>query len=272
MDLLLNLLYYMGMLLPPLEFIGTGAAPNYRSAIDKVFSGYYGIQFADAGGVELTIGDRSYTLEEKWCWCTYPGPHFMYRPSKQHGYWSHYFVTFRGPRLNDWISDGLLPFAPQQLPSSTDFATRIETIRMLIDSANRLSVLTAVNELEKMLIDLAIARTGSADRPAWLQLLVRQLNDSVDQQPDYQGLAVEYGMSVSTLRRQFKRFAGMPIHTYLLRRRISAACDILTHTDLPVNVIANRLGYSDTYFFSRQFHQLIGCTPSSFRHPGNRDT
>lgn len=272
MDLLRNLLYYMGMTIPSFEFVSTGVSACHRFTIDKKFAGYYGIQFTDGGGVDLAIDDCKYTLEGKWCWCTYPGPHFVYGPSKKHRFWYHRFVTFRGPRVDDWIADGLLPFAPQQLPASADFGARMDNLRMLVDSANRLSVLSAVNEVEKILIDLAVARTGPENRPAWLQLVVHQINDSLEHQPNYQQLAAEHGMSESTLRRQFKKFAGMPIHTYVIRRRISAACDMLTHTDLPVTIIANRLGFNDVYFFSRQFSRLMGCAPSRFRHPGGRGT
>jgi|GEM_PF-4184160 len=167
MDLLPNLLYYMLMSQSHLEFISSGLRPHYCSTIERVFVGYYGIQFADMGGVELIIDGNSYILEGKWCWCTYPGPHFVYGPSKTHGFWRHRFVTFHGPRLDGWIDDGLLPFAPQQLQASTDFGVRMDNLRMLIDSASRLSVLSAMNELEKMLIDLAVARVSREESGSW---------------------------------------------------------------------------------------------------------
>ena len=36
-------------------------------------------------------------------------------------------------------------------------------------------------------------------------------------------------------------------------------------TDLPVKEIAEQLGYSDVYFFTRQFHRYIGLPPAKFR-------
>ncbi|MEN6371741.1 MAG: AraC family transcriptional regulator [Armatimonadota bacterium] len=253
------------MMVESLEFLGANSIPDYRHTIDRVFAGYYGLQFVNRGGVDLAIDDRNYSLDGQWVWCTYPGPHFVYRPSEQFGFWSHRFVTFRGTRVDGWVAEGLLPFAPQKVQPSAEFGARIDHLHSLIDAGDRLAVLSAANELERIVLDLAKARAEMIDRPVWLQALIDRLNNTVGEQPDYSALAEELCMSVSTLRRQFKIFVGVPIHTYLLRRRISAACELLIHTELPLKIVAERLGYRDVYFFSRQFRQLTGLAPSRFR-------
>ncbi|MEN6521194.1 MAG: AraC family transcriptional regulator [Armatimonadota bacterium] len=248
-----------------MEFLASNSFPDYRFTIDRVFAGYYGLQFVDRGGVDLSIDDWHYSLDGQWVWCTYPGPHFVYRPSKQHGFWSHRFVTFRGSRVDGWVDEGLLPFSPHRIQPSAEFGARIDHLHSLIDAGNRLAVLSAANELERIILDLAKARDEMIDRPVWLQTLIDRLNNTVENQPDYSALAEEHCMSVSTLRRRFRAFVGVPIHTYLLRRRISAACELLIHTELPLKTVAERLGYRDVYFFSRQFRQLTGLAPSQFR-------
>lgn len=265
MDNMPYVLYYMCMLVESLEFIAVNSIPDHRQLVDRVFAGYYGLQFVDAGGVELAIDDQNYLLEGQWFWCTYPGPHFVYKPSEKHGFWAHHFVTFRGPRVDDWVEEGLLPFSPQQVQPSAEFGARIDHLRFLLDDGGRLALLSAANELERIILELARARAERIERPSWLQVLIDQLNNAVDEQPDYSSLAKQHCMSVSTMRRQFKDFTGVPIHTYLLRRRIQAACELLINTDLPLKIIAERLGYKDIYFFSRQFHQLTGLAPSQFR-------
>lgn len=255
----------MCMLTESLEFLAANAVPCHKYTVDRVFSGYYGLQFVDAGGIKLAIDERDYVLEGQWMWCTYPGPHFLYKPLERYGYWSHRYLTFRGARVDDWVAEGLLPFDPQQVHSMSEFGTRLDNIRSLIDTGDKLSVLTAGNELERIILELARSRCDQQSRPQWMDSLIEQLNNTVHEQPDYERLAADLCMSVSTLRRQFKAFAGVPIHTYVVRRRIRSACELLIHTDLPLKTIAERLGYRDIYFFSHQFHQLTGVAPSRFR-------
>lgn len=253
------------MLPETFEFIAINALPKYKLTIDRVFESYYGLQFVDAGGVELHIDDQKYIMEGQWLWCTYPGPHFVYKPLKKHGYWSHHYITFKGSRAEEWAKEGLIPFAPQQIRSSAQLGARIEHIQELSFSGNQLDLLYAINEVERILLDRASMASDTSQRPLWLQDLIEQLNNSYKEQPRYDELAAQYCMSVSTLRRQFKLNTGIPIHTYLINRRINAACELLIHTNMPLKTIAEHLGYKDIYFFNRQFRQYKNLTPSQFR-------
>jgi transcriptional regulator GlxA family with amidase domain len=50
-----------------------------------------------------------------------------------------------------------------------------------------------------------------------------------------------------------------------LQSRIAAARHLLSDTDLPIKQIAARLGYSNVYFFSRQFTAMAGVSPGIYR-------
>jgi len=39
----------------------------------------------------------------------------------------------------------------------------------------------------------------------------------------------------------------------------------LGETNLPIKEIAERLGYNDVYFFSRQFRKQMGVPPAAYR-------
>jgi AraC-like DNA-binding protein len=251
-----------------LEILAANFAPHHRTSLDKVFEGYWGLQFVGGAGMSLSIDGRPYELEGQWMWCSYPGPRFIYGPMEKYGYWSHRYITFRGPRAERWVEDGLLPFPPQSVPASSDFGARLDYLRSILDEGNSLSFLSAANQLERIILDLAEARSQETAPPKWLQELIRTMNNASANQPDYDSIAAENCMSLATMRRRFKEFAGVPIHTYLLRRRIHQACDLLIHTDLPIKVIAESLGYRDIYFFSRQFSQIAGMPPSHFRRGG----
>jgi AraC-like DNA-binding protein len=77
-------------------------------------------------------------------------------------------------------------------------------------------------------------------------------------------LARMSGLSVSTLQRSFRAITGHPPIEYLIRLRMLRACELLRGGDLNVTETANRVGFSDSNYFSRQFRRLMECTPREY--------
>ena len=62
-----------------------------------------------------------------------------------------------------------------------------------------------------------------------------------------------------------RKALGASIGDLILQRRIWAAQRLLAETVLPVAVIAQAVGFSDTAYFSRRFSQTTGSSPSRWR-------
>ena len=104
---------------------------------------------------------------------------------------------------------------------------------------------------------------------SWLDELLDDLH-SGDFSPDYSRLATRYGLSLTTLREQFKAATGTTMHDYVLQNRMVAARTLLHETDLPLKAIADQLGYNDVFYFSRQFRRFVGVTPGGYRQSRQR--
>jgi len=78
-------------------------------------------------------------------------------------------------------------------------------------------------------------------------------------------LAQECGYSPDYFTRVFKRIMNCSPQRYQVLARINRACQLLRESDLLVKQIALQLGYSNEYFFSRQFKSVIGQTPSGYQ-------
>jgi AraC-like DNA-binding protein len=52
---------------------------------------------------------------------------------------------------------------------------------------------------------------------------------------------------------------------YVTRLRIGNACAFLIHTDKPIALIADHVGYRNLANFNRQFKETKGQTPRQFR-------
>jgi len=63
----------------------------------------------------------------------------------------------------------------------------------------------------------------------------------------------------------FKRYTGLGIREYAKKKRLSAASELLTTTDLSVKAIAAEFGYRSPPDFSRRFKEQFHLSPSEFR-------
>jgi len=157
----------------------------------------------------------------------------------------------------------LWPIAPQAAPSPSCVAIFDELLAYAVRN-DALSRVAAKNRLESLLIVLAEARKESdTHSEPWLKR-IQNLDPEKEFAPDYDCLARESGVSLSTLRRRFRAATGCGLHEYFLRCRITRACALL-EKDISVKAVADRLGYADVFFFSRQFRQVIGVPPAAYR-------
>lgn len=258
-------------MLDDLIFLHGGHTPSCIASVDKRFD-YHTLQLMTSGAVELFYGDRRYELSGVWMWPCYPGPHIRFHEWPRGRPWEHRYIALTGPRVATWEADGLWPLAPlavgpDMVGSLTDlFDQAIE----LALRPGRWPLRRAANLIERLLLEWAeAARVASPGRPAWLEVVLRELS-RVDRRPDYAELAALVGMSVTTLRRQFRRATGRTLHHYHLECRIAEARRLLGESDEPIKQIAHRLGYRDVFYFTRQFSQLTGASPATYRRSRQR--
>lgn len=95
--------------------------------------------------------------------------------------------------------------------------------------------------------------------------LAEKIRESPGERMDIGKMAQSVGYSEDHFVRLFKSILGMTPHAYVVQERLSRAKYLLAESTLTIAQIADALGYNDAYFFSRQFRQNVGCTPSAYR-------
>lgn len=83
-------------------------------------------------------------------------------------------------------------------------------------------------------------------------------------------LARHCGYSVSRLRSAMKAQSGKTPIEYRNQLRIEKACEYLVTTNLSVVEIANKVGFSDVFYFSNFFKKNMGISPSAYRRKSTR--
>jgi AraC-like DNA-binding protein len=216
------------------------------------------------GQLELQYGPRQYSMSGGWFWPAGPGPRVKFHLASGCPWWEHRYVAFQGALVNEWIAAKLWPEAPQLLPHKSIIGL-FDQLLVQAKRTDAWGARRATNLLEQILLELAEARRQNPEREAWLELTLRELNVEGQFTPDYNKLARECGMGLSTLRRRFKDATGITLHNYVMQRRIGQAKDLLGSTDWPLKQIADELHFSDVYFFANQFRKLAGVAPATFR-------
>jgi AraC-like DNA-binding protein len=92
-----------------------------------------------------------------------------------------------------------------------------------------------------------------------------QITESPADAPALAALAREAGYSVDHFSRVFAQIKGLGPQAFIVRARVERAKQLLAETSLTVGEVAAMLGYSDVYFFSRQFRQVAGVPPRVWR-------
>jgi len=89
-------------------------------------------------------------------------------------------------------------------------------------------------------------------------------NCFLQQTPSISELSAVCGISDSYLKQLFKEKYGIPPKKYIIQRKLNHACDLLRMERYSITQVAELCGFSDVYFFSRQFKVHLGITPTQF--------
>lgn len=73
------------------------------------------------------------------------------------------------------------------------------------------------------------------------------------------------GLSESTFKRRFRNSTGMSPMEYVHALRLEEAKQMLEAGSLPVEAVANEVGYEDAGYFSRLFRRKVNLTPAQYR-------
>lgn len=126
------------------------------------------------------------------------------------------------------------------------------------------------------LLGSAFARKqgGYSSQADGRQLSVLQIRDLQDwlhtlephARPDTKTLATRVQLSRDYFNRLCHQTFGLSAERWLIQQRIEAAALRLIESNRTVSEVADEYGYSSLYFFSRQFRQIMGMSPSAYRN------
>lgn len=98
-----------------------------------------------------------------------------------------------------------------------------------------------------------------------LQRVIAYMEEHLDCSLSLDDLASVAAMSASTLNRHFKRSTGWSPVDFHIHRRIIYAARLLLSTNLSIEAISERTGFSDGNYFARQFRTHMQMSPREYK-------
>ena len=86
----------------------------------------------------------------------------------------------------------------------------------------------------------------------------------LDKKITTEGLASCCAISYPYIKKLFVKKFGVPPIKYSIQLKINYACDLLKSELYTISQTAEICGYNDIYFFSRQFKEYMGLSPTDF--------
>ena len=107
---------------------------------------------------------------------------------------------------------------------------------------------------------------ASAPTKGWrnLEKAVRYIHQNYCQSSSLEQVSRVAGLSKNYFCRLFKKYTNNSIHHYINTIRIREAKTLINQADMNFSQIADKVGFSSIYLFSRVFKKIEGVSPSEY--------
>jgi len=114
-------------------------------------------------------------------------------------------------------------------------------------------------------------RASGGLRARRLKLILDYIEENLAQPIALRQLGELAGISTRHFERAFRQAIGVPPHVYVLRKRVARAQNLLlSESELTIDEIALRAGFSSSSHLSSTFRRQTGYTPTAFRRLRSR--
>lgn len=238
---------------------------------------FWAMIYTVKGHLRFRIGEKEYEVHS--------GQVIFYPPSMMHSIveiegksWEVSFLTFQcdSPRMEHFRDRVIVPDGATLEELRRLFAFGGEYFYNLPEkdgvvgmhcSADPDTLMQIKAMIENALIGLYRRRVGervSRSRAVFLSA-VAYMEANIGSKISLSQLAMEAGVSVSTLKTAFSRESGGGVNSYYIDMKLKKGAEWLRITDMTVGEISEGLGFSSQFYFSELFKKRYGQSPSAYR-------
>ncbi len=218
----------------------------------------------------FSIDGNTFTAQPDSAIFLRPNTAYEYHPlvSEYIDDWLHFTAS-----AQDFAAYSMLPFhTPIPLCASSRFT---QYIRQLLWENNYAPPDTKAENVDMLFrvllnnIRLALTEKAAAESYSPYRNGLQELHLSVLAEPwkkyDPEKIATAMNISVSYFQHLYSSIFGISFHADLINCRINLARDLIMHTNMTIEEVAEMCGYTSEVHFYRQFKKYTGLTPASCR-------
>lgn len=201
------------------------------------------------------------------------GSEHTYGPDNQTE-WQERWVLFHGVLADAFFENGLLAVNRQVLPikKTGEFRRLFAELHARPRDGEIISTMKAALSLHELLVCCAdLEQKGPIQESICpYEAIVNDIRQNAYNRFSIEALVKDTDMAVSTLRRKCIELTGMSPKNLQNALRIGRAKELLIETDMSIAEIADSIGFTDPYYFSRLFSSRSHCSPTEFRRKYQR--
>lgn len=259
-----------------LDFLFCGSCPENTAWMNRKIEDYYTLQYAHSGSMHIGLDDDKNIIryEAPFAWLMYKGRYFRFG-SNDGTKWGHYYVAFKGPRMDRFIESNLYQIKLEppivKIHNPDYFLKQMLNLFDCIKASPQKKE-TAVNLLEGLLLTMHQQdEKKSLDSFHADELL--KLSSKIIQNPeadwDFAREAAKINVSYSHFRMLFRSLLGSPPQQFLIDSKLKKAETLLRTTLKSISEIAEESGIGSVYYFSRLFAKHYHMPPCRYRNDVN---
>lgn len=241
------------------------AANHYRERKDGIDE--YILIYCTEGSGSIWLGEKEYCLQANEAFCIPKYQGHRYSANKDNP-WSILWVHFKGDDTQ---------YYPIEERKIVKFTSVNSTYRMIYFFELLFRVLEVNYTLGNFIyisqaLSLILAEIYHREKRDTTQVqnrnvtnVVRYMYKNINRNLTLDQIAQEFELSKSYLNAIFQDYTQHSPMDFFINLKMKEACKILRSTDLYIYEIAQQLGYTDQYYFSRLFKKVVGMTPKKYK-------
>lgn len=97
-------------------------------------------------------------------------------------------------------------------------------------------------------------------------VMLAYINEHFSEDITILGISKRFNLNPNYISQLFRKELDKTFTEYLTGLRMSRASELLKTTSIPINEIADQVGYKDYFYFSKMFKKIIGTPPRTYRY------
>ncbi len=231
----------------------------------------YILFFSRCGSGSITVEDSTCRLAENQLFLLDCTAHHFYH-TEGDGIWEFYYIQFSGPCVGEYYNlfheNGIKPL---QTVDKESMLQSFEDILQIPGSNTRVPNIKISNLISNIMTRLIVEKGYIPDQKQYdrykqdVTRAIAFLEQNFSHNIQVEEIAALLHISKYYFIKIFKNFTGTTPYEYLINLRINTAKELLKGTALPIETIAEQVGYPDASSFSRSFKKKTGSTPLQYR-------